>query len=117
MAHGAISRVDRLDKPYVGPKIWGQVGYPCEAIHEHNVELEPYVVDYNIAYGGVRYLFHCPFYSDAEPCDFGHCCYNDANAKYFAARAQYEKKLQSYEKNVAHLDELRADLWGHKKTK
>lgn len=115
-AHSAISRHNRLDTPEFRPQIWGQAGYPCEAVHEKNVDLDPFVLDYNIAYAGPEYVFYCPFYNMDEPCNFN-CCYAAANSKYFDMRAKYDRKMAIYEKNATHLQELRDKFWGRNKNK
>ena len=87
---------------------WGAKDVPCTVIQEYNID---YIAKRGVLNAVPRYVFHCPFYCNDEPCNFG-CAYNDANAKYFAIRTEYNEKLRQYNKEKAYLRELCINIYG-----
>ena len=112
-ANDTISRVYKLDTPWVALQKWGAKDVPCTIIQEYNID---YIAKKGLLNAVPRYVFHCPFYLLDEPCNFG-CTYNGANAKYFAIRSEYNKMLLRYNKEKMYLTELRMKIWGRDKVK
>ena len=110
VAHSKISRIYEMSKPHVEPCGWGTAKYPCEVSYEDHSDLDPFVLDYNIAFAGTPTVFHCPYYRRDVPCQ-NICMHREANNNYFDISTEFARKRQEYERAVADVKAARAAIW------
>ena len=112
--HERIHQVYEMPEPHMEPREWGTKKYPCEVEYRDLSEMDPFVLDYNIAFAGTPTVFRCPNFAIGRSCNAS-CEYRALNNRYFRRKAEYELKQQAYDQAKTNTLTAWHKFWGRRK--